>query len=185
MIRIARADDGAALAAIYAPIVAETFISFEEDPPSSQEMSVRIEQTLKTHPWLVVEEQGRVLAYAYACPHRTRAAYKWSCDISVYVAAPGRRQGLALQLYAHLFKTLSGQGFGSVFAGIALPNTASVAFHERMGLKPVGVYERVGYKGGSWRDVGWWGRQLQDLGPQPAPPIPFADYRLAMREVSD
>jgi len=176
-VRIAQADDGADIASIYAPIVADTFISFEEVPPSAEEMSARIEATLQTHPWLVVEASGRVVAYAYATAHRTRGAYKWSCDVSVYVAEQARRRGLAYTLYDRLFATLTHQGFGSVFAGIALPNDASVGIHERVGFTPVGVYPKVGFKNGSWRDVGWWSRPLQELGDQPPPPLAFGGNR--------
>ena len=173
-IRVARAEDGQDVAEIYAPIVENTFISFEETPPSAREMSRRIETTFQTHPWLVAEENGAVAAYAYATAHRSRAAYKWSCDVSVYVAGHARRQGLANKLYTRLFATLINQGFGSVFAGIALPNEASVGAHERMGFQPVGIYPNVGFKNGSWRDVGWWSRSLQKLGNAPSAPLPFA-----------
>lgn len=174
-IRVARAEDGQDVAEIYAPIVENTFISFEETPPSAREMSRRIETTFQTHPWLVAEENGAVAAYAYATAHRSRAAYKWSCDVSVYVAKHARRQGLANKLYARLFQTLIHQGYGSVFAGIALPNDASVGAHERMGFQPVGIYPNVGFKCGSWRDVGWWSRSLQKLGDSPSAPLDFAD----------
>lgn len=174
IIRVANADDGAGVAEIYAPIVSDTFISFEDVPPTADEMSVRIDETLLTHPWLVAEDIGHVVAYAYATPHRSRAAYKWSCDVSVYVGETARRTGIARALYARLFSTLSRQGYANTFAGIALPNDASVAFHQTMGFEPVGVYRRVGFKKGSWRDVGWWHRELQSLGNTPAPPLPFS-----------
>ncbi|MEL6663875.1 MAG: arsinothricin resistance N-acetyltransferase ArsN1 family B [Pseudomonadota bacterium] len=173
--RIARPEDGADIAAIYAPIVEHTFISFEEIPPTADEMSERIATTLQTHPWLVAEDSVGVAAYAYATAHRQRGAYKWSCDASVYVAERARRQGLARLLYAALFETLINQGFASVFAGIALPNPASIALHEEMGFEPIGTYPRVGFKNGSWRDVGWWGRSLQTLDGDPRPPLRFGE----------
>lgn len=176
-IRIARPEDGADIAAIYAPIVEGTFISFEEVAPTPDEMAERIETTLKTHPWLVVEEAGRVIAYAYAGQHRTRGAYKWSCDVSVYVGEAGRRKGLARQLYGRLFSTLVNQGFVSAFAGITLPNEASVGLHEAMGFEPVGVYRRVGFKSGSWRDVGWWSRALVTPSDNPAAPLEFGAHK--------
>lgn len=181
-IRIARSTDGDALAKIYAPIVENTFISFEEVPPTAAEMAGRVEATLQTHPWLVFEDAGTAVAFAYATTHRTRAAYKWSCDVSVYVGETARRKGLADRLYRRLFDTLIHQGFGSVFAGIALPNEASVGFHERMGFEPVGVYPRVGFKNGSWRDVGWWSRPLQALDDNPPPPLPFGANRQAFEQ---
>jgi phosphinothricin acetyltransferase len=176
-VRIAHVNDGAAIANIYAPIVDNTYISFEESPPTAAEMSQRIEDALKTHPWLVLEAQGTIMAYAYASPHRSRAAYKWSCDVSVYVAEQARRQRFASTLYTALFNTLINQGFANVFAGIALPNDASVGIHERMGFKPVGVYPRVGFKKSAWRDVGWWSLSLQKLDNQPTAPIPFNKNR--------
>ena len=175
-IRIANDSDGAGVAAIYAPIVEHTFISFEETPPSPADMASRISATLKTHPWLIAEHDGDIAGYAYAGPHRSRAAYRWSCDVSVYVAETARRKGVARQLYAQLFDTLIRQGFGQAFAGIALPNAASVGVHERMGFEPIGIYPRVGFKNGSWRDVGWWVCTLQELSDRPAPPLIFADH---------
>lgn len=172
-IRIARPEDGPDIAGIYAPIVESSFISFEEVAPTLDEMAERIETTLKTHPWLVVEEAGRVIAYAYAGQHRTRGAYKWSCDVSVYVGEVGRRKGLARQLYERLFSTLANQGFVNAFAGITLPNEASVGLHEAMGFEAVGVYRRVGFKSGSWRDVGWWSRPLITPPDNPAAPLEF------------
>ncbi len=173
IVRIANADDGADIAEIYAPIVRDTFISFEAAPPSADEMSNRIVATLRMHPWLVIEKDGAVIAYAYATPHRSRAAYRWSCDVSVYVGENARRMGAARTLYQHLFSTLIRQGYASAFSGIALPNEASVGFHERMGFEPVGVYPRVGFKKGSWRDVGWWSHELQALDNNPRHPLPF------------
>ena len=181
-IRVARADDAKDIASIYAPIVADTFISFEDTPPSASEMAHRMEATLQTHPWLVADEDGTVRAYAYASAHRVRAAYKWSCDVSVYVDASARRRGLACLLYARLFETLVNQGFGAVFAGIALPKDASVGVHERMGFKLVGVYRRVGFKQGEWRDVGWWSRPLQALSNSPTPPLAFSEHSYCFEE---
>ncbi len=178
-IRIARPEDGPDIAGIYAPIVESSFISFEEIAPTPDEMAGRIEATLKTHPWLVVEEAGRVIAYAYAGQHRTRGAYKWSCDVSVYVGEAGRRKGLARQLYARLFATLVNQGFVSAIAGITLPNEASVGLHEAMGFEPVGVYRRVGFKNGSWRDVGWWSCSLAAPPESPTDPLAFGAHRSA------
>lgn len=172
-IRTATIDDSAALAAIYGPIVRDTAISFETAPPSAGEMAARIERTLKTHPWLVAEAAGEVIGYAYASSHRERAAYRWSVDASVYVREGGRRRGVARALYSRLFEILAAQNFHMVHAGIALPNEASVAFHEAMGFELVGVYREVGHKLGLWRDVGWWARRLAEPGDPPAEPIPF------------
>ena len=176
-VRIAKAEDGSDIAKIYAPIVRDTFISFEEVPPSAAEMADRIEPTLITHPWLVIENEGKLIAYAYATPHRSRAAYKWSTDVSAYVHAEARRTGAARALYQSLFATLVRQGFATAFAGIALPNEASVAFHKKMGFEAIGTYPRVGFKKGSWRDVSWWSRPLQTFEQEPAAPLPFSQYQ--------
>lgn len=176
-VRLANASDGVDIANIYAPIVRDTFISFEDVPPSSDEMSARIESTLVTHPWLVIEQDNSVTAYAYAAPHRTRSAYQWSCDVSVYVGEMSQRTGAARILYESLFSTLIKQGYATAFAGIALPNNASVGFHEHMKFEPIGVYPRVGFKKGSWRDVGWWSRPLQVFGVEPSTPLLFSENR--------
>lgn len=176
-VRIADVDDGSDIAGIYRPIVRDTFISFEDVPPTADEMSARIESTLVTHPWLVIDQDGSVAAYAYATPHRARSAYQWSCDVSVYVGEKLRRTGAARMLYVTLFQTLVRQGYATAFAGIALPNTASVGFHEHMGFEAIGVYPRVGFKKGTWRDVGWWSRSLQVFEGEPTAPLLFSKNR--------
>lgn len=173
LVRPASEKDAGAFAAIYAPIVEATAISFETEPPSAEEMAARVAAIMKTHPWLAAEEAGAVAGYAYASPHRTRAAYRWSVDVAVYVGDRARRRGVARALYTRLFEILTVQGFTAAFAGISLPNPASVGFHEAMGFEPVGVYRKVGFKAGAWRDVGWWGRPLAPLADPPAEPIPF------------
>ncbi|WP_437378725.1 arsinothricin resistance N-acetyltransferase ArsN1 family B [Inquilinus limosus] len=175
MIRLATPEDAPALQAIYAPIVAETAISFELTPPTAAEMAERISKTLPAHPWLVLERDDRILGYAYAGPHRARPAYRWSVDVSVYVAEAGRRQGAGRALYERLFVLLRRQGYQSAFAGIALPNPASVALHEAVGFVPLGVYRAVGFKHGAWHDVGWWQRPIGDRPGDPAEPRPVTE----------
>ncbi|MEX2617078.1 MAG: arsinothricin resistance N-acetyltransferase ArsN1 family B [Alphaproteobacteria bacterium] len=176
-IRVAEPRDAEAIAAIYAPIVRDTAISFETEPPGAAEMAARIEATLATHPWLVAEDAGRVLGYAYGSQHRVRAAYRWSCDVTVYVDASARRRGLGRRLYGRLFTILAAQGLQTAYAGITLPNAGSVGLHESCGFTRVGVFKGVGYKSGAWRDVGWWGLKLQAPGADPVEPIPFAAMR--------
>jgi phosphinothricin acetyltransferase len=177
MIRIVEASDASAAAAIYAPIVETTFISFETEAPTPVEIERRIHATLPTHPWLVFEDEDGVGGYAYAGPHQARAAYRWSVNVSVYLAERARGRGVGRALYAELLRILRGQGFHMAFAGIALPNPASVGFHEAMGFRPVGLYPQVGHKLGAWRDVGYWALELQPL-PIPGEPIPFAALEL-------
>lgn len=175
-IRLATSDDAGWIAGIYAPFVRDTVISFELEPPSADEMRKRIDSTLQTYPWLVAEEAREPLGYAYASQHRTRAAYRWACDVSVYVAPHAHRRNVGSTLYARLLEILTGQGFRNAFAGIALPNAASIALHERMGFTHLGTYSGVGYKLGTWHDVGWWQKPLSDAGGIPAEPIPLAEY---------
>ncbi|MEP6502297.1 MAG: arsinothricin resistance N-acetyltransferase ArsN1 family B [Betaproteobacteria bacterium] len=174
-LRIATPQDAAAIAAIYAPIVRDTTISFELEPPTAAEMRERIASTLKLLPWFVsLDQRGAVDGYAYAGKHRERLAYQWSVDVTAYVRADARGQGVGRRLYTQLIADLAGRGYFQAFAGIALPNDASVGLHEAMGFEPVGVYRNVGFKHGAWRDVGWWQRQLQEPAAQPAPPTGLA-----------
>ena len=172
-IRTARPTaDAEAIAAIYAPYVLETTISFEEEPPSVDEMVARISAVLPTHPFLVFEERGRVLGYAYGSVHVPRPAYRWSANVSVYIAGEAHRRGIGRSHYACLLDTLRRQGFHSVFAGIALPNEKSVGLHEAMGFVHLGTYSEVGFKFGRWHDVGYWRLALAD-GMPVGEPIPF------------
>ncbi len=172
-VRLAGPQDAAGLRAIYAPIVRETPISFETLPPSEEEMSARVAKTLARYPWLVCTARGRVLGYAYAGEHSERAAYQWSVNVSVYVHARCRRLGVGQALYDTLFSILRLQGFVRAYAGITLPNEASVGFHESFGFRAAGKFEQVGYKMGAWHDVGYWQLTLQPPNGSPAPPRPL------------
>jgi L-amino acid N-acyltransferase YncA len=169
--------DAAACSEIYAPHVAQSATSFEERPPDAGEVAARIERTSKTHPWLVAEgPDGLVVGYAYSCAHRERPAYRWSADVSVYVADDHRGQGIGRQLYEALIERLRRQGFRMACAGITLPNEASVALHEHLGFVPAGVFRGIGWKAGAWRDVGWWqldlAPELGESGIRPSSPGP-------------
>ncbi|HEV8395475.1 MAG TPA: arsinothricin resistance N-acetyltransferase ArsN1 family B [Vicinamibacterales bacterium] len=173
-IRLADASDAEAMAAIYRPVVESTAISFETVAPDRDEMARRLADTLVSHPWLVCDMGGRVAGYAYASKHRVRAAYQWSVDTSVYVDAAWRRSGVGRGLYRSLFAVLAAQRFFNAFAGIALPNEASVALHEAVGFEPLGVYRRVGFKLGAWHDVGWWQLALRAHETSPDEPVTLA-----------
>jgi L-amino acid N-acyltransferase YncA len=162
------ARDAPACAEIYAPFVAGSAVSFEERPPDAAELGDRMRATMRRYPWLVAEHDETLVGYAYATRHRERAAYRWACETSVYVHAAHRRAGVGGALYRELLDRLRRQGMALAIAGITLPNAASVALHESLGFEPVGVYRRVGYKAGAWRDVGWWQLALQH--PPPDPP---------------
>lgn len=159
-IRDAAAADAAACAALYRPYVTDSWVSFETDPPDAAEMARRIAGYGESHGWLVAEQDGVLMGYAYASPHRTRAAYRTSVDVAVYVAEAAKGQGVGRALYDALFTRLRERGFHAAFAGIAKPNPASEALHRAVGFTPLGVYHQVGWKMGSWRDVGWWQRLL-------------------------
>ena len=175
MLRLARPTDSAAVAAIYRPAVTERATSFELEPPDPSEMSARITKTLEKFPWLVAEEDGRVVGYAYASVHRTRAAYQWSVEVSAYVDESVQRHGVGRSLYEALFRVLVLQGFQNAYAGITLPNAASEGFHRSVGFTPVGVFRGIGFKFGKWWDVEWLERALvKRRDTAPAPPIPLA-----------
>ncbi len=172
-IRLATSNDAMGILAIYVPIVRETAISFEVTPPDINEMRQRIENTLGRFPWLVCADGARILGYAYAHRHRDRAAYQWSVDVSVYVNAQARRSGIGRSLYTSLLNLLDLQGFYNAYAGINLPNPASIGLHEAMAFRLVGIYQSVGYKLGKWHDVGWWHRALRAPQVPPDPPVEF------------
>jgi L-amino acid N-acyltransferase YncA len=180
-IRTARPDDAESIHAIYAPIVASTVISFELEVPTVDEMRTRIATTLERLPWLVSEdEDGELDGYAYASKHRERAAYQWSVDVTAYVREDRRGRGVGKRLYPALFDALARLGYHQAFAGIALPNAASIALHESVGFEHLGIYRNVGYKLGAWHDVGWWQRALLPSTP-PTPLLAFGDRRIDAR----
>jgi phosphinothricin acetyltransferase len=172
-VRLAESRDAAGVQAIYAPIVASTPISFEVEAPTAAEMARRIAKTMPAHPWLVAEDEGQFAGYAYAGPHRSRAAYRWSIDVSAYVHPDWRRRGVGRSLYTALLAVLALQGYREACAGITLPNPASVGLHQALGFVPVGVYRRVGWKLGAWHDVGWWQRSLIESRDEPGEPQPL------------
>jgi phosphinothricin acetyltransferase len=175
MIRPATPDDAEAVAAIYAPYVETTVISFEVVPPTADEMRSRIDRVSTQFPWLVYADGGTVVGYAYASGHHARAAYQWSADVAIYIDRGFHRRGIGRQLYALLFDLLRRQGMINAYAGITLPNERSVGLHEALGFEPVGIYRHVGFKLGAWHDVGWWHLQLQPLPAAPVPPRSFSD----------
>ena len=159
-IRPATVADAEAIQRVYAPVVTETAISFEDVPPTVAEMAARIASISRTHPYLVAVSDGVVCGYVYAGPHAERAAYRYSVGTTVYIAPEARRSGVGRALYSALLSELKRRGFHAAFAGIALPNPGSVALHESVGFELVGVYREVGFKFGRWHDLGYWQRLL-------------------------
>lgn len=174
-IRFATQGDAPAVQAIYAPVVRHTIISFETEPPDVAQIARRIQETLPAFPWLVLERDGDFAGYAYASRHRERRAYQWSVDVTCYVDARFRRQGVGASLYRTLLAVLGRQGFFNAYAGITLPNDASVRLHESVGFRAIGVYANVGYKLGAWRSVGWWGCEIAPLHADPPEPLALRD----------
>ncbi|HEY5520249.1 MAG TPA: GNAT family N-acetyltransferase [Candidatus Limnocylindrales bacterium] len=169
--------DAERIAEIYRPNVEATVISFEEVAPSAAEMAGRIQSVLAWTPWLVaLDEKSRVIGYTYASRHRERAGYRWSVDPAVYVDPSFQGRGVGKVLYGELLPILRRQRFVNAYAGVGLPNDASVELHESIGMSR-GVYEKVGWKLGRWVDVAWYGMRLVepvDDGPRPAEPVPFS-----------
>jgi L-amino acid N-acyltransferase YncA len=159
-VRPATVADAAACAEIYAPYVEDTAVSFELEPPSAGEMAERIEAAIESHAWFVLEDPGGVVGYAYGAPMHKRAAYRWSCEVSVYVETGRRRSGAGRALYEALFERLAERGFHTAIAGMTLPNEASAGLHRAMGFEQIGVYRDIGWKLGSWHDVAWMQRPL-------------------------
>lgn len=174
MLRLAQPTDTDALLEIYGPYVRNTSLTFELETPSPAEFARRMDDYLRYAPWLLMECEGRVAGYAYASRHRERAGYQWSAECSIYLHDNFMGKGLAQPLYKALFEILSIQGFRNVYAVINLPNERSVRFHENMGFRYQFTFERVGYKLGQWKNVGWWMLQVNDYTSEPSPVIPFA-----------
>jgi phosphinothricin acetyltransferase len=169
-LRLARPDDAESFAVIYRPAVTDGATSFEATPPDAEAMARRVQHCLdQGFPWLVATDGDRVLGYAYAGLHRERAAYAWSAETSVYLAADAQGKGLGTQLMTALLELLTLQGYAQVFAGLTLPNAASLRLHEKLGFQPCGRYRRVGFKHGQWHDT-WWGQRALTQPRAPAPP---------------
>jgi phosphinothricin acetyltransferase len=169
MVRSGEVRDAAACAAIYAPYVTSTAITFELTPPGAAEMADRIAAAAREHAWVVLEDAGRVVGYAYGGPYKARAAYAWSCEVSVYVELGRRRSGAGRALYTELFARLAARGFRTAVAGMALPNAASEALHRAMGFEPIGTYRAIGWKHDKWHDVAWTQRHLTTTTTPPTP----------------
>ncbi|HEY0813256.1 MAG TPA: GNAT family N-acetyltransferase [Pseudonocardia sp.] len=159
-VRAATADDAAACAAIYAPYVLDTAVTFETEPPDAAEFARRIAVGAARYAWLVLEDEGRVVGYAYGGPFSGRPAYRFACEVSVYLQVGMRRSGGGRALYGVLLSCLGERGYRRAAAGMTLPNEASVGLHRALGFEPVGTYRRIGWKHGRWHDVAWVQRDL-------------------------
>lgn len=170
MIRDATESDAEAILAIYAPICLQTAVSFEEVPPTVEEIRARIRKAQAAYAWLIFEDDGHVAGYAYGTRHRERAAYRWAVEVAIYVADGRRGRGIGKSLYEALFSRLAARGFVEAFAGVVLPNPASLALHRSVGFRDIGVFEAIGFKLGAWHDVAWMQRSLRPRETPPAEP---------------
>ncbi|WP_423360303.1 arsinothricin resistance N-acetyltransferase ArsN1 family B [Pseudomonas citronellolis] len=174
-IRQARPEDAPVIQLIYASIVAGTAISFEEVPPTIEEMRQRIVTTLQTYPYPVAMRDGRLVGVGVANQHRARAAYRWAVDVTVYIAEGERRAGVGHSLYAELLPILAKQGFNAAYAGIALPNAGSIGLHEQLGFRHIGTFLQVSFKLGQWHDVGYWRLELGSPSNSPSDPRRYSE----------
>jgi L-amino acid N-acyltransferase YncA len=162
VIRPAVPADAAGCAAVYAPYVTDSCISFEYEAPTAADFAKRM---AASHVWLVAEDDGAIVGYAYASRHRDRSAYDWAADVAIYIAASHHGRGMGRRLYEELLGPVRERGLRVLCAGVALPNDASDGLHRAMGFEEVGVYRRIGWKDGRWHDVRWWQLHLGDDGP--------------------
>jgi L-amino acid N-acyltransferase YncA len=179
LIRLARAEDAPAIAAIYSHYVENSRISFEEVAPDAAEMMRRMGDEL--YPWFVAEEGGRLLGYAASSAFRTRPAYRWTVETGIYLSPGAQGRGVGRALLSGLLDMLKRQGFVSAVGAITLPNDASVAVHEKLGFTHSGTYRKVGFKLGEWLDVSLWQKDLAPRAVAPAEPRPFAKCGSASR----
>ena len=154
-IRMAVPEDAGTLLKIYEPYVKNTCITFEYQVPSVEEFTQRIRETLKKYPYLIAEQNGEILGYAYASPFKGRPAYDWAVETTVYLKVNVRGNGIGRQLYTALEDILRRQNITNANACITYPNPESIGFHEKMGYRTVGHFTKCGYKGGHWLDVVW------------------------------
>lgn len=183
-LRTAFPQDAAALLAIYAPYVRDTAISFEYQPPTEAEFRGRMEKTLEKYPYLVAEEEGRILGYAYLHPFQGRAAYGWCAETSIYLDWEARGRGIGRLLYERLEAIAAAQGIRNLVAcitfgqpGNSYVTDASVRFHQKLGYEVFAKFDRCGYKFGCWFGVTWLVKRLGDWEAEPQAVIPFSELK--------
>ncbi len=172
-IRLAHAGDATQIATIYAYYAQETAITFDYDSPSASEFAERIVQNSLMYPWLVVEQDGIILGYAYGSQHRTKTAYQWSPESTIYVDRNRHGKRMGRILYETLFSLLKMQGYVNVYAGVTVPNEKSEGLHTSLGFEVIGDFKNIGFKQGKWHDVRWLVLHLTAHGAHPSPPLPM------------
>lgn len=174
-LRLANENDSAGILAIYAPYIRDTSFTFEAEVPSIKSFADRVNAYLDNWPWLVCEADGKIAGYAYGSRYRERIGYQWCVECSVYVQDDFQKKGIARALYTALFEILKQQGYRNVYAVINLPNDKSVRFHESLGFTWFATYEKVGYKLGKWKNVGWWQLIINEYDHEPKAPLKFSE----------
>lgn len=175
MIRLAQPSDAKGILDIYAPYIRDTSFTFETEVPTVDAFAQRISDYLYNWPWIVCEIDGKIAGYAYGARYRERVAYQWCVESSIYIHDDFQRAGIARALYEALLAILKKQGFVNVYAVINLPNEKSVKFHENCGYKWFATYEKVGYKLGKWKNVGWWQCIVNEYVDEPPAPVKFLE----------
>lgn len=168
IIRSATLKDASSVLAIYRPYIEGSVVSFEYEAPSVSEIEKRISHVMAKYPWIVAEEDGEVIGYAYASEFRTREAYQWKCEVSVYVTDQAKGKGVAKALYDDLLDTLKRMGMVSAIAGMTVPNPETERFHKKYGFKKIAEYPKVGFKNGAWHNVAFAELQLNEYTSEPS-----------------
>ncbi|HET9137399.1 MAG TPA: GNAT family N-acetyltransferase [Candidatus Kapabacteria bacterium] len=174
-IRFITLADAEAVRLIYLPYVRNTSITFEVAEPTPEEFVHRVETITAQYPWIVYEENGEVLGYAYGCRHRAREAYDWSAESAIYVKEGAHGRGIGKKLYQALFALLKAQGYVNIYGGVTQPNENSNKLHEAVGFTELGRFKNIGYKHGKWHDTKWYELALQEHSAEPAAPKPMPE----------
>lgn len=185
MIRNAIEPDIPAMLAIYAPYVETTTYTFEYTVPSEGEFLARFRDITQQFPWLVWEENGTVLGYAYGSLPWTRAAYAWAGEVSIYLAPEARGRGIGRKLYTALEKLMARQGYRVLYAIITEENRGSLAFHQALGYREAGVFSHCGLKFGRWLSVVWMEKHMNSVGIPSEPPTPYRAFVESDRNMTD
>lgn len=173
-VRFARAEDAPALLSVYAQYI-DTPVTLETELPSAAEFRARVEEISSFYPYLVLEEEGKIVGYAYAHRQMERAAYGWNAELSVYLDGAHLSRGIGKKLYSALMEICALQGIKTVYAGVTLPNAQSEGLHESLGFHRLGVYRNTGFKNGAWHDVAWFEKQISPYDVPPAPVRPVTE----------
>jgi phosphinothricin acetyltransferase len=181
-VRLATEADAAAIAATYRPYVENSRVSFETEAPDAAQMAWRMESGL--HPWLVAEDDRRLLGYASSSPYHRRPAYRWTVETSIYLAPEAQGRGLGRLLLSSLIDLLTRRGYVTAIAAVALPNASSIALHQGLGFERAGTYRGIGFKLGQWIDVSLWQRDLAPRMGEPAEPVAYPSLRAQRRNPS-